>query len=126
MNGEARRSLTKVFWAVNYTSCTLICSLKIVWYTVVYFVSIRQKRESQNGCFNKTKHVKFYEKRTFFTTCSFFGKFDMLCFLETPASRFALLPYNRRYVVWVVKFMNFFLLCRSFYKVTLLLSSFKN
>ena len=26
---------------------------------------IRQKGESQNGCFNKTKHVKFYEKRTF-------------------------------------------------------------
>ena len=25
--------------------------------------------------------------------CSFFGKFDMLCFLETLVSRFALLPY---------------------------------
>ena len=25
---------------------------------------IRQKGESQNGCFKKTKHVKFYEKRT--------------------------------------------------------------
>ena len=28
---------------------------------------IRQKGESQNGCFNKTKHAKFSGKRTFFT-----------------------------------------------------------
>ena len=27
---------------------------------------IRQKDESQNGCFKKTKHAKFSEKRTFF------------------------------------------------------------
>ena len=29
---------------------------------------IRQKGESQNGCFKKTKHAKFCEKRTFLTT----------------------------------------------------------
>ena len=28
---------------------------------------IRQKGESQNGCFKKTKHAKFSEKRTFLT-----------------------------------------------------------
>ena len=28
--------------------------------------------------------------------CSFFGKFGMLCFLETPVLTFALLPYYRR------------------------------
>ena len=28
---------------------------------------IRQKGKSQNGCFKKTKHAKFSEKRTFFT-----------------------------------------------------------
>ena len=28
--------------------------------------------------------------------CSFFGKFGMLCFLETNILRFALLPYHRR------------------------------
>ena len=28
---------------------------------------IRQNGESQNGCFNKTKHAKFSEKRTFLT-----------------------------------------------------------
>ena len=52
---------------------------------------IRQKGESQNGCFKKTKHAKFSEK------CSFFGKFGVLCFLETPVLRFALsalLPTN--------------------------------
>ena len=29
---------------------------------------IRQKGESQKGCFKKTKHAKFWEKRTFLTT----------------------------------------------------------
>ena len=28
---------------------------------------IRQKEESQNGCFKKTKHAKFSEKGTFLT-----------------------------------------------------------
>ena len=28
---------------------------------------IRQKGKSQNGCFKKTKHAKFSEKRTFLT-----------------------------------------------------------
>ena len=28
---------------------------------------IRQKGESQNGCYKKTKHAKFSEKRTFLT-----------------------------------------------------------
>ena len=28
--------------------------------------------------------------------CSFFGKFGVLCFLEIPVLRFALLPYYRR------------------------------
>ena len=32
----------------------------------IYILSvIRQKGKSQNGCFKKTKHAKFYEKRTF-------------------------------------------------------------
>ena len=29
--------------------------------------------------------------------CSFFGKFGVLCFLETPVLRFVLLPYYRPY-----------------------------
>ena len=59
---------------------------------------IRQKGESLNGCFKKTKHVKFSEKTNISNslirtrTCAyqgvrnvrFFGIFDVLCFLETP------------------------------------------
>ena len=45
----------------------------------------------------KTKRAKFSEKQTLGgKKCLFFGKFDVLCFLETPVWRFALLPYNRR------------------------------
>ena len=48
----------------------------------------------------KTKYAKFSEKRTFRITCvyqglkkcSFFRKFDVLCFFETPVLRFGLLP----------------------------------
>ena len=49
---------------------------------------IRQKVESQNGCFKKTKHTKFSEKRIF----------GVLCFLETPVLRFSLLRYYRQVV----------------------------
>ena len=73
---------------------------------------IRQKGECQNGCFKETKHVKFFEKRTFLTPlirtrtsvsggekCSFFGKVGVLCFLETPVLRFTLLAYYWRYII---------------------------
>ena len=30
-------------------------------------LEIRQKGESQNGCYKKTRHAKFSEKRTFLT-----------------------------------------------------------
>ena len=77
----------------------------------------RQKGESQNGCFKKTKHAKFSKKRTFFTPsyahlcilggkCSFFGKFGVLCFLETPVLRFALFSY---YDDFCLTFCNFHL-----------------
>ena len=80
---------------------------------------IRQKGKSQNGCFQKTKHVQFSVKRTFLTPpppetqtyvcvsggkkCSFFGKFGVLYFFETPVLRFALLPYYRRCKPFVEK-----------------------
>ena len=71
-----------------------------VWLDLKWSV-IRQKCESQNGCFKKTKHAKCSEKRTYLCVsggkkCSFFGKFGMLCFLKTPVLRFALSPYYRR------------------------------
>ena len=34
---------------------------------------IRQKGESQDGCFKKTKHTKFSEKRRFLTHCVYQG-----------------------------------------------------
>ena len=55
---------------------------------------IRQKGESRSRCFKKTKHVKFSEKRAGGKKCSFFVIFDVLCFIETPVLRFALLPYT--------------------------------
>ena len=68
--------------------------------------AIRQKDESQNGCYKKTKHAKFSEKLTFLNPryahvrvlsggkkCLFFGKYG--CFLVTPVLRFNLLPYYR-------------------------------
>ena len=87
----------------------IFCLIKIF---VVYHISsvIRQKGESQNGCFKKTKHAKFSEKRLFLTPwyphvcvsggkkCSFFGKFGLLCFLETPILRFTLFAYYRRFI----------------------------
>ena len=100
-------------------------SLRLSWYVCnilprnaeVNSSVIRQKDESQNGCFKKTKHVKFPEKQTFLTSwythvhdrvsrgkCSFFGKFGVLCFLETPVLRFALLRYYRRITVTIIIF----------------------
>ena len=46
---------------------------------------IRQKGESQNGAFKKTKYDKFSEKRTFLTNW------------YTHVLKFDLLPYYRRY-----------------------------
>ena len=58
----------------------------------MYSSVIRQKGESQNECFKKTKHAKYSDIRgqEMFV---FFGKFALLCFLETSVLRFALLLY---------------------------------
>ena len=62
---------------------------------------IRQNGESQNV------RVRSGGKK-----CSLFGKFGVLCFLETPVLRFALLRYYRRVPVsemglWLVLFVSF-------------------
>ena len=67
------------------------------------------RRESQNGCFKKQSRPNFAKKEYFLPPwyahvrvrsggkkCLFSGKFDLLCFLETPVLRFTLLPYYRR------------------------------
>ena len=38
--------------------------------------------------------------------CLFFGKFGVLCFLETPVLRFALLPYYRRHRILNVRIIG--------------------
>ena len=60
---------------------------------------IRQKGESQNGCFKKNKARQIFRK----TNISYplirthTWESGVLCFLVTPILRFALLPYYRRY-----------------------------
>ena len=68
---------------------------------------IRQKRESQNSVSRKQSTPNFPKNELFLPPrthtyvrnggkkCSFFGKFGVLCFCETPILRFALLPYYR-------------------------------
>ena len=50
----------------------------------------RQKGKSQNGCFKKTKHVKFSEKRTFLTPDTHYLRYisEMIQFPKTPSEYF--------------------------------------
>ena len=52
----------------------------------------RISKRAFQGLFTRVSHVCVSEGKK----CSFFGKFDVLCFLETTVVRFALLPYYRR------------------------------
>ena len=61
---------------------------------------IRQKGESQTGVSRKQNTPNFPKNEHFLppdtqTRCSFFGKFGVFCFLETPVLRFALFPSCR-------------------------------
>ena len=62
------------------------------------FAGNKTKGRIPKGCFKKTKHAKFSEKRTLAggKQCSFLGKFGVICFLEIPILRFTLLPYHRQ------------------------------
>ena len=82
-------------------------------------VGNKAKGRISKGYFKKTKRVKFSEKLIFLTpwyvllirtrmctyqvVTSFSQKFGMLCFLETPVLRFALMLYYRRYItnIWI-------------------------
>ena len=70
---------------------------------------VRQKGESQYGVSKKQRTPSFPKNKQFLPhdahtyvcvsggkKCLFFGKFGVLCFLETSVLRFAHLPYNRR------------------------------
>ena len=101
-----------VFWQWIFTLNSIFCSRsKLVASFCLLSNSsvIRQKGESRKGCFRKTKHIKFSKKRTFLTPwyahvrvsirgleIFAFGKFDVLCFLETPVLRFTHFSFYRR------------------------------
>ena len=56
-------------------------------------------RKPSKSNFPKNKHFLPSDTRTYVCVsggkkCSFFGKFGVLCFLETPVLKFALLPYS--------------------------------
>ena len=96
-----------------------LVALKIGFQNMSNSSVIRQKGESQNGCFKKTKQAKFSKKPEHFLPpdthtyvcvsggkkCSFFEKFGVLCFLETPLLRLALLPYYRRIILFALQLM---------------------
>ena len=59
----------------------------------------QESKARQN--FRKNKHFLPPDTHTYVCVsggkkCLFFGNFGVLCFLETPVLRFALLPYYRR------------------------------
>ena len=53
---------------------------------------IRQKGESQNGCFKKTMHAEFSKKQTLLTTVRFMGQ-EMLVFRENWRAVFLKCPF---------------------------------
>ena len=94
----------------------LLISLRfsLSWRGKINSSVIRQKGESQNGCFKKAKHAKFQKHKHFLLPdthtrvcvsrgkeCLFFGNVGVLCFLETPVLSFALLPYSLRILLYI-------------------------
>ena len=84
---------------------------------------IRQKRANlKTGVSRKQSTPKFPKNKHFLPhtyvcvsggkKCLFFGNFGVLCFLETPVLRFALLPYSRRYVFDLITLFLTFVLRR--------------
>ena len=82
-----------------------------------YFVGNQAKRALQSTPhFPKNKHFLPPDTHTNMCVsggkkCLFFGKFGVLCFLETSILRFALLPYYRRFLIhcnatWLI--LNYF------------------
>ena len=71
------------FFFTNFTNTNIPENLKTIFSTSDKSSVIRQKGESQNGCFKKTNHIKFSEEQTFHKS-SFFGKLACCVFLKHP------------------------------------------
>ena len=75
----------------------------------LHFVGNKAKGRISKRVFQESKARQIFRKTNIFyppdthtyvsggKKCSFFGKFAVLCFLETPILRFAVLPYYRRF-----------------------------
>ena len=97
------RVLPRVTLNLAFVWCIILGNLKIMvakFGNTLKSSVIRQKGES---------HTSEGKK------CLFFGTFGVLCFLETPVLRFALLPYNR----WNVESGFLCLWCKFYNLVTL-------
>ena len=70
----------------------LHCSRLFVISENFWYISSIAKQKGESGAY----HRKF----------SFFRKFDVLCFVETPVLRFALLPYCRRFEMVKIDFQK--------------------
>ena len=100
--------------SANKSTCCTTLNLKsgvwVIWSILsglIQFHStvIRQKSKSQNRCFikqstsnfPKDEHFLPPDTRRYVSDTKFFEKFGVLCFLETPVLRFALLPLPTNY-----------------------------
>ena len=67
--------------------------------------------------FPKNKHFLPPDTHTFVSggkKCLFFGNFGVVCFLETPVLRFALLPYYRRINLIYINLVIFIIRSNSY------------
>ena len=80
-----------------------------LFFFTLQFVVNKSKGRTSKRVFQESKARQIFRKTNIFyplrgiknrvsggKKCSFFGKFGVLCFLETPVLRFTLLPYYRR------------------------------
>ena len=72
-------------------------------YWCYVYVGNKAKGRISKRVFRENKARQIFRKKERFLPpdthkCPFFGKFDVLCFFETPVLRFALLPYDRRFL----------------------------
>ena len=90
-NVDNEMSCTKTILLNSPKHCTL-CTLKLALEELNPAIKSKMKHFCENIPFTYL-FVSGGKK------CSFFGIFDVLCFLGTPVLRFALLPYYRRYTL---------------------------
>ena len=95
----------RIFLCTGFFKNLKLCSTVFILNQLILLANIRiilsvirQKGESQNGCFKKKKHS---DTHTYLCISEgkkyqFFAKFCVLSFLETPVLRIILLPYYRQ------------------------------